>query len=74
MAGVLVDTSVWFAQSVIIAADETLALIERERMADSGCGAVDAALLASVLLTSGARLWTTDRYLATLARRTGVAF
>lgn len=40
----------------IASEDEILMLIERERLADSGCGAVDAALLASVLLTPGARL------------------
>jgi predicted nucleic acid-binding protein len=59
-------------QPVIATEEEILALIERERMADSGCGAVDAALLASVLLTPGARLWTGDRDLATMARRAGV--
>lgn len=56
---------------VIASEDEILALIERERLADSGCGAVDAALLAAVLLTPGARLWTSDRDLAAMARRAG---
>jgi predicted nucleic acid-binding protein len=58
---------------VIASEDEILTLIERERLADSGCGAVDAALLASVLLTPGARLWTSDRNLAAVARRAGAA-
>jgi predicted nucleic acid-binding protein len=61
-------------QSVIATTDEILALIERERIVDSGCGAVDIAVLASVLLTPGARLWSTDRPLASLARRLGVPF
>lgn len=61
-------------QPAIATPDEVLALIERARMADSGCGAVDAALLASVLLTPGARLWTHDRDLAAIARRAGVGF
>jgi predicted nucleic acid-binding protein len=61
-------------QPVIATPDEVLALIERERVADSGCGAVDAALLASVLLTPGTRLWSADRALAALARRMGVEF
>jgi len=61
-------------QPAIATPDEILALIERERMGDSGCGAVDAALLASVLLTPGVRLWTHDRDLAAMARKAGVAF
>jgi predicted nucleic acid-binding protein len=61
-------------QAVIATPDEVLVLIERERIADSGCGAVDAALLASVLLTPGARLWSADRALASLARRLSIAF
>jgi len=36
--------------------DETLALIEREQLQDSGCGAIDLPLLGSVLLTSDAVL------------------
>jgi predicted nucleic acid-binding protein len=49
--------------------DETLALIEREQLHDSGCGAIDLLLLASVLLTSDAMLWTLDKNLGTLATR-----
>jgi predicted nucleic acid-binding protein len=59
---------------VIGTTGEILALIEQKRLADSGCGAVDVALLASALLTPGARLWTADRPLAALARRLGVEF
>jgi len=59
---------------VVASTQEVLALIERERMKDSGCGAVDACLLASVLLTPGARLWTADKALGALARRLGVEF
>jgi hypothetical protein len=61
-------------QPVIATTEEILALIGRERIADSGCGAVDAALLASTLLSPGTRLWTADGALASLARRLGVAF
>lgn len=53
--------------------DEVLALIERKRLYESGCGAVDISLLASTLLTPGARLWTHDRPLLALAERLGVA-
>ncbi len=54
--------------------EETLALIERERLEDSGCGAVDLLLLGSVLLTSAAVLWTLDKNLEALAARFEIAF
>jgi predicted nucleic acid-binding protein len=61
-------------QSVVATTDETLALIEREQFQDSGCGAVDMALLASVLLTPDTVLWTIDEKLDALAARLDVAF
>ena len=61
-------------QSVIATTGEILALIEREQFQDSGCGAVDMALLASVLLTPNAVLWTIDKKLDELAERLDVAF
>ena len=61
-------------QAVVATTDETLTLIEREQFHDSGCGAVDMALLASVLLTPDALLWTIDKSLDALAARLGVAF
>ena len=50
-----------------------MALVERERLYGQGCGLVDLGLLASTLLTEGARLWTLDRRLATMAGRLGAA-
>jgi predicted nucleic acid-binding protein len=61
-------------QAAVATHDETLALIERERLYNSGCGAVDVVLLASTLLTPLALLWTGDRNLHALALRLGVAF
>ena len=61
-------------QAVVATTDEILALIEREQFHDSGCGAMDMALLASVLLTPDTLLWTTDKNLDALAARSGVAF
>lgn len=61
-------------QAVVATTEETLALTEREQFHDSGCGAIDMALLASVLLTSDTLLWTLDRELEALASRLGVAF
>jgi hypothetical protein len=54
--------------------EETLALIEREQLQDSGCGAVDLLLLGSVLLTSAAVLWTLDKNLEALAARFEISF
>ncbi|MGO8911794.1 MAG: PIN domain-containing protein [Bradyrhizobium sp.] len=54
--------------------EETLALIEREKLQDSGCGAVDLLLLGSVLLTSDAVLWTLDKNLEALAGRFEISF
>jgi predicted nucleic acid-binding protein len=60
-------------QAVVATTEETLALIEREHFHGSGCGAVDMALLASVLLTPDTLLWTIDRKLDALAARLSVA-
>jgi len=61
-------------QAVVATTDEILALIETEQFHDSGCGAIDMALLASVLLTPDTLLWTIDKNLDALAVRLGVAF
>jgi predicted nucleic acid-binding protein len=60
--------------STVATTTETLDLIEREHFHDSGCGAVDMVLLASVLLTADAALWTVDKNLNAVSRRLGVAF
>lgn len=61
-------------QIVVATTDETLALVEKNRLYESGCGAVDVALLASVLLTPDALLWTADRKLDALAARSQVEY
>ena len=61
-------------QAKVATTEEVLSLIETERLFETGCGAVDIALLASVLLTPNARLWTADRNLEALAARLDVAF
>jgi len=54
--------------------EETFALIEREQLQESGCWAIDMLLLASVMLTSDAMLWTRDKSLEALAARFDIAF
>jgi predicted nucleic acid-binding protein len=61
-------------QSVVATSGETLELIERGRLQDLGCGAVDMSLLASVLLTPDTLLWTVDKNLDALCTRLGVTF
>lgn len=61
-------------QAKVATTDETLSLVETKKLYDAGCGAVDVALLASVLLTPDAQLWTVDHNLEALAARLGVAF
>lgn len=53
---------------------EVRELIERQQLFGPGCGLVDLALLASVLLTPGCRLWTQAKRLMQLARRFGVDY
>jgi predicted nucleic acid-binding protein len=59
---------------VVATIDETMELIEQERLYDTGCGAVDVMLLASTMLTSDALLWTDDLKLRALALRLAVAY
>lgn len=60
--------------SIVKATDlEVRTLIERQGLSGSGIGWVDAHLLASVLLTPGAALWTRDNRLASAAARLRVA-
>jgi hypothetical protein len=54
-------------------AAEVLAFIDREHLFGLGCGIGDMHLLASTLITQGARLWSLDKRLDVLAERFGVA-
>lgn len=54
--------------------EEATTFVERHGLHGKGCGLVDMLLLASTLLTDGARLWTLDRRLASLARDRAVLF
>lgn len=54
--------------------EEVDALIERERLFGSGIGYVDAHLLASVLISYDASLWTRDKQLLNVSRKLSCAF
>ena len=60
-------------QAVVARDDEVLTLIEQRQLFGLGLGYVDAHLLASVMLTPDARLWSRDRRLHEIADRFGLA-
>jgi hypothetical protein len=60
-------------QALVASGDEVRGLIERERLFALGMGYIDVHLVASVRLTSGARLWSRDRPLFEAAQRFGIA-
>lgn len=53
---------------------EVMEFIENEKLYGLGCGLVDITLLASTLITQGARLWTLDKRLETLAKRLDASY
>jgi predicted nucleic acid-binding protein len=61
-------------QASIATNEEVLQFIDRQALFGIGIGYIDAHLLASVLLTAGAALWTRDRRLQTAAAKLGLAY
>jgi predicted nucleic acid-binding protein len=61
-------------QAAVARDEEVLFFIERRGLMGRGIGYVDAHLLAAVALDGGARLWTRDRRLQTLAEELGMAY
>lgn len=53
---------------------EVMAFIENEKLYGLGCGFIDITLLASTLITPGARFWTLDKRLERLAKRLNVSY
>ena len=54
--------------------NEVLGFIERDKIYGMGCGFVDISLLASVLITPDAKLWTLDKRLSKLAMRYNISY
>lgn len=52
---------------------EVMVFVDRHKLANTGLGYLDAALLASAALTPGAALWARDKNLRAAAKRCGVA-
>lgn len=53
--------------------DEALLFIDQHLLMGKGLGYIDVHLLASVVITGEARIWTTDKWLAAMARKLGIA-
>ena len=61
--------------AAVVSSDaEVLHFIERRNLMGKGIGYIDAHLLASVMLTEGAQLWTRDRRLDAIAADLRLAF
>lgn len=58
--------------SLVASHEEVIELVERQSLYGFGIGYVDANLLASVLLTEGASLWTHDKRLRSAVERLGL--
>ena len=54
--------------------DEVIYVLDRYRLFSRGIGFVDLHLLVSTLLMRGARLWTRDKPLATVADELGIVY
>lgn len=64
----------WLQPAIAATPSEVREFIEREKLYGLGCGWIDLTLLASTLLTQGAKIWTLDKRLATLADRFSAGF
>ena len=56
-------------QCKVATQEEVLSTIERYNLFGRGCGYIDIALLASVLITDSTKLWTLDKRLNLLAKQ-----
>lgn len=61
-------------QAKVAQEQEVLLFIERHGLMGRGIGYIDAHLLAATALTDGARLWTRDKRLDTLAHKLELAY
>ena len=61
-------------QAKVATSTEILEFIEKNRLFDSDCGAVDLSLLASSLISENTLLWTLDKQLDSLALPLGISF
>jgi len=70
---VVLDALAQMPAAVCAQDQEVLSFIERRRLQGLGVGYVDAHLLASAVLTPGAKFWTFDRRLGAVAAELAIA-
>ena len=61
-------------QIAVATPHEIFLFIEQHKLFESGCGAIDVSLLASVLISENTLLWTLDKHLNALAIRLGISY
>jgi predicted nucleic acid-binding protein len=59
---------------IVATDDEALRFIEQHRLMGKGIGYIDVHLLAAVMLTNGATLWTRDKRLGVIASQLRIEF
>jgi hypothetical protein len=59
-------------EAIVASTDEALAFLDHHQLMGTGVGYVDAHLLASTMLSSGASLWTRDKRLMRVAEQLGL--
>lgn len=69
----VIDNMAILPKAIAANDEEVLMLIERKKLFGRGIGYADAHLIASTLLTDGARLWSFDRRLTSAAQELGCA-
>jgi len=60
--------------SALATDEETLGLIENRRLMGKGIGYIDVHLLAAVIITDDAQLWTRDKRLGEITAQLGISF
>jgi hypothetical protein len=61
-------------QTKVATPNEILGFVEKHKLFDSGCGAIDVSLLASALISENVLLWTLDKHLESLAIPLGISY
>jgi predicted nucleic acid-binding protein len=70
----ILDLLATLPASALATDEETLGLIENRRLMGKGIGYIDVHLLAAVIITDDAQLWTRDKRLGEIAARLGIGF
>lgn len=70
----VLDLLMALPSAVVATHEETLELIDERKLMGKGLGYVDVHLIASVLLTDRAELWSRDKWLNTAATQMRIAF